>query len=114
MRFLAGALGIVCGALMIAAAARFGFATSDKSYNWSIPFGAVTFACLFGHALAARLWRDHKVASLPVFAASASVLIISLSNTLGSLTGRVNEAEAARIQIAGTVHSLTLSLERAE
>src|SRR5208337_171128 len=68
----------------------------------------------FGHALAARLWRDHKVASLPVFAASASVLIISLSNTLGSLTGRVNEAEAARIQIAGTVHSLTLSLERAE
>jgi hypothetical protein len=117
MRCLAGAFWIVCGIIIIAAAARFGFTTSDNTLNgyiWGFLFAAISFGCLFGHALAMHLWRHRKVASFLVFAGSAVALALGLSNTLGSIAGRGNEIQAKRIQIAETIRHLKRSLERAE
>lgn len=117
MRFVAGTFGIVCGLVVIAIAARYGFKTSDNDFDgyiWAFMYGSVSFGGLFGHALAVRVWRHSKLAGALVFAGSAIALIISLSNSLGAMAGRGNESQAKRIQVAETVRNLRRSLDRSE
>src|SRR5579871_5432835 len=97
MRMLAGAFGLVCGAVIIAVAARYGFKTTDSDFDgyiWAFMFGAVSFGGLFGHALGVRVWRHSQLAGVLIFAGSAFALTISLSNSLGAMAGRGNETQA--------------------
>jgi hypothetical protein len=118
MRHAVGLFGLVCSAIVISIAARYGFKTSDNDFDgyiWAFTFGAVTFGGLGGHMVGARLWRYEKQAfALVIFATSLLALLISLSNSLGAMAGRMNTAQAQRIQTADTVRDARRSLEAAE
>ncbi|MGA7325562.1 MAG: hypothetical protein WBX25_13995 [Rhodomicrobium sp.] len=116
MRIVTGAFGVVCGMVIIAIAARYGFKTSDNDFDgyiWAFMYGAVSFGGLFGHALGVRVWRHSRPAGLKIFAGSAFALTISLSNSLGAMAGRGSETQAKRLQIAETVRNLNRTLDAA-
>ena len=116
MRTFARAFGVLCGAVVVAIAARYGFKTSDNDFDgyiWAFTYGAVTTGGLFGHAVALRVWRHDKWIGLAAGVISALALVISLSNSLGAMAGRGNEQQATRIQVAETVRDLRRGLESA-
>ena len=117
MRVFARIFGVLCGAVVIAIAARYGFKTSDNDFDgyiWAFTYGAVTTGGLFGHALALRVWRHDKRIGLAAGIISGLALVISLSNSLGAMAGRGNEQQAERMRVADTVRDLRRGLERAE
>ena len=117
MRAFARFFGVLCGAVVIAIAARYGFKTSDNDFDgyiWAFTYGSVTLGGLFGHALAVRVWRHNGQIGAIVMAVSALALVISLSNSLGAMAGRGNEQQAERMRVADTVRDLRRGLERAE
>ncbi len=117
MRASARLFGLVCGAVVVVIAARYGYRTSDNDFDgyiWAFTYGAVTIGGLFGHTLALRVWRHNKPIGTIAMAISAFALIISLSNSLGAMAGRGNEQQAARMRIADTVRDLRRGLENAE
>jgi hypothetical protein len=117
MRWFARAFGLICGSIVIAIAARYGFKTSDNDFDgyiWAFTYGAVTLGGLFGHALGVHAWRHSKLVGVLVFAGSAFALLISLSNSIGAMAGRGNEQQAERIRIADTVRDARRSLKRTE
>ena len=63
MRAFARFFGVLCGAVVIAIAARYGFKTSDNDFDgyiWAFTYGSVTLGGLFGHSLAVRVWRHNR------------------------------------------------------
>jgi hypothetical protein len=117
MRVFARFFGVLCGAVVIAIAARYGFKTSDNDFDgyiWAFTYGSVTLGGLFGHAVAFRVWRHDKRIGFAAGIISALALVISLSNSLGAMAGRGNEQQATRIQVAETVRDLRRGLESAE
>src|SRR5208337_5013010 len=105
MRAFARVFGVLCGAVVIAIAARYGFKTSDNDFDgyiWAFTYGSVTLGGLFGHALAVRVWRHNGLIGAIVMAVSALALVISLSNSLGAMAGRGNEQEAERKKLEFT------------
>lgn len=118
MRHGIGLFALVFGAIVIAVAARYGFKASDNEtdgYIWGAIYGGVTLAGLCGHMIGVRLWRygKHKL-SLAVYAVSFFILLVSLSNSLGAMAGRMNTTAAARIQTADIVRDARRDLKRAE
>ena len=117
MRTFARFFGLLCGAVVIAIAARYGFKTSDNDFDgyiWAFTYGSVTLGGLFGHSLAVRVWRHNGKIGAIVMAVSALALVISLSNSLGAMAGRGNEQQAGRMRVADTVRDLRRGLDRAE
>ena len=118
MRHFVGLFGLVCSVIVIAVAARYGFKTSDNDFDgyiWAFIYGAITSGGLGGHMVGVRLWRYEKhVLSLIVFAASVLFLLISLSNSLGAMAGRMNTTQATRIQTADIVRDARRDLKRAQ
>ena len=117
MRAFARFFGVLCGGVVIAIAARYGFKTSDNDFDgyiWAFTYGSVTLGGLFGHSLAVRVWRHNGQIGVIVMAVSALALVISLSNSLGAMAGRGNEQQAERMRVADTVRDLRRGLERAE
>ena len=117
MQAFARLFGLICGAVVIMIAARYGFRTSDNDVDgwiWAFMYGAVSLGGLFGHALGVRAWRRSKLVGGLVFAGSAFALLISLSNSIGAMAGRGNEQQATRIQVADLVRDTRRSLKRAE
>jgi hypothetical protein len=117
MRTFARLFGLVCGAMVVVIAARYGYRTSDNDFDgyiWAFTYGAVTLGGLLGHTLALRVWRHNKPIGAIAMAISAFALIISLSNSLGAMAGRGNEQQAARMRVADTVRDLRRGLESAE
>ena len=117
MQTFARLFGLICGAVVITIAARYGFRTSDNDVDgwiWAFMYGAVSLGGLFGHALGVRAWRQSKLVGALVFAGSAFALLISLSNSIGAMAGRGNEQQATRIQVADLVRDTRRSLKRAE
>lgn len=115
MRHGIGLFALVFGCIIISVAARYGFKTSDNEvdgYIWAAIYGGVTLAGLCGHMIGVRLWRYgmHKL-SLSIFAVSLFVLLISLSNSLGAMAGRMNETVAARLHTAETIRNARDSLK---
>ena len=106
MRVFARAFGLLCGAVVIAIAARYGFKTSDNDFDgyiWAFTYGSVTLGGLFGHSLGVHVWRHNKPIGALVFVGSALALMISLSNSLGAMAGRGNEQQAERMRVADGV-----------
>ena len=117
MRAFARFFGLICGAVVILIAARYGYRTSDNDFDgwiWAFMYGSVSLGGLFGHALGVRAWRHSKLVGSLVFAGSALALLISLSNSIGAMAGRGNEQQATRIQVAELVRDTRRSLKRAE
>src|SRR5271154_1735375 len=117
MRWIAGLFGLLCGIVVIAVSARYGFKASDNDFDgyiWAFMYGAVSFGGLFGHALGVRVWYHSKLAGGLVFIGSVIALTISLSNSLSAMAGRGNEAQAKRLQIAETVRNLNRTLDNTE
>jgi hypothetical protein len=117
MRTFSRFFGLLCGSVVIAIAARYGFKTSDNDFDgyiWAFTYGSVTLGGLFGHSLAVRVWRHNKPIGALVMAASGLALIISLSNSLGAMAGRGNEQQAERMRVADTVRDLRRGLDGAE
>ena len=117
MRTFARLFGVLCGLVVIAIAARYGFKTSDNDFDgyiWAFTYGSVTLGGLFGHSLAVRVWRHNGRIGAVVMAVSAVALVISLSNSLGAMAGRGNEQQAERMRTADSVRDLRRGLERAE
>lgn len=119
MRHFVGLFGLLCSAIIIAVAARYGFKTSDSDFDgyiWAFIYGAITFAGLFGHMVAVRLWRQYRMRwlSAVVFVVCGLTLIISLSNSIGAMAGRANTTQAARAQTAETVRIARRDLERTQ
>jgi hypothetical protein len=117
MRTFARFFGLLCGSVVIAIAARYGFKTSDNDFDgyiWAFTYGSVTLGGLFGHSLAVRVWRHNQPIGALVMMVSAFALVISLSNSLGAMAGRGNEQQAERMRVADTVRDLRRGLDRAE
>jgi hypothetical protein len=118
MRHGVGLFGLVCSVIVIAVAARYGFKTSDNEFDgyiWGFIYASITFGGLGGHMVGVRLWRYGKhVFALVIFATSLLALLISLSNSLGAMAGRMNTTQATRIQTADTVRDARRDLKRAE
>jgi hypothetical protein len=117
MRTFSRFFGLLCGSVVIAIAARYGFKTSDNDFDgyiWAFTYGSVTLGGLFGHSLAVRVWRHNKPIGALVMVASGLALIISLSNSLGAMAGRGNEQQAERMRVADTVRDLRRGLDSAE
>ena len=116
MRHGVGIFGLVCSAIVISVAARYGYKTADNELDawiWAFTYGAVTFAGLGGHMVGVRLWRYGKRGfALTIFAASFFALLISLSNSLGAMAGRMNTTVAARIQTADLVRDARNDLKQ--
>jgi hypothetical protein len=117
MRWLSLIFGIVCGTVIVAAAARFGFRTSDNDADGIMAgflYASITIGGLVGHPLAIRVSRKSRATGIILMLVSFCALLISLSNSLGALAGRGNELQAKRMQVAETVRAAKRSLERAE
>jgi hypothetical protein len=119
MRHGVGLFGLVCSAIIIAIAARYGYKTSDSDFDgyiWAFIYGAITFAGLFGHMVAVRLWRRYRMRwlSAAVFIVCILTLVISLSNSIGAMAGRMNTTQAARVQTAETVRIARRDLKRVQ
>jgi hypothetical protein len=103
MRSLVGLFGALCGLVAVALVARYGFKTADNDVDGLITaflFGTIAVGGLGGHAVAARLWRTHKVASLVVGVVCGVALVINLSNSLGFIAGRGDRQQAERANVA--------------
>jgi hypothetical protein len=101
MRWFALTFGIICGAVVVYAAARFGFKTSDNDADGIMAaflYAAITIGGLLGHPLAFRVMRKAPIIGGGILIACFFALLISLSNSLGALAGRGNETQARRMQ----------------
>jgi hypothetical protein len=117
MRWLALLFGLVCGTVVVAAAARYGYKTSDNDADGIMAaflYASITIGGLLGHPVAIRVCRNSRTSGGILLAVSFGALLISLSNSLGALAGRGNETQAKRMQVAETVRTLKRSLDRAE
>jgi hypothetical protein len=117
MRIIAGLFAFLCGAVVVAVAARYGFKTSDTDtdgYFWGFMYGCVSFCGLFFHALGMRVWRHNKIAGGLIGLGAVLALTISLSNSLGAMAGRGDESQAKRLKIAENVRDTRRGLQRAE
>src|SRR6478609_12218088 len=102
MRSLLGAFGLICGAIVVWTVASYGYGSSDDpnvKWNMAFLFGAVACGGLFGHAVAARLWRTSKVISVIVGLICAVALIVNLSNSLAALAGRADRSTVERVAL---------------
>ena len=117
MRTIARAFGLLCGAVVVAIAARYGYRTSDNDldgYIWAFTYASVTLGGLFGHSLAGRVWRHNGLVGCIALMVAGAALVISLSSSLGAMAGRGNEQQAERMRVADTVRDLRRGLESAE
>lgn len=118
MRTGAGLFGLLCGLVIILINARYGYRTTDEqadAYMVGFFYGAIAFAGLFGHAVAARLWkRGGRISALAVGIVCFVSLLVNLSNSLGAIAGRGDQTQAKRLQVADTVKEAKRSLQHAE
>jgi hypothetical protein len=117
MRYVTGAFGLICGAVIVGIVARYGYRTADNEFDgyiWAFFYAMLAIGGLFGHALSVRLCRQSKIAAGLVFIVAALALTINLSNSLGAMAGRGNEKQAARLKIADEVRDARRDLSRAE
>jgi hypothetical protein len=105
------------GLILVIIAARYGYKLADDPADalvWGFLYGFITLGGLFGHGYALRVWRHDKRAGAFVFAVSGLALVISLSNSLGSMASRGNETTAKRQQVAENVDDLKGQLKAKE
>ena len=101
MRLIAGIFGVVCGTVVVAIVARYGYMSASTHYDGLISaalFGIIATGGLVGHAVAARIWRNNKIGATVIFLIATAALLVNLSNSVGFIAGRSDVKEAARAQ----------------
>ena len=117
MRYVALVFALLVGGALTFIAARYGYTLTDNHTDaliWGFLYGAITLGGLFGHGFALRVWRHNKGAGAFIFAVAMAALIISLSNSLGSMASRGNETMAKRQGVADAVKDARRDLESAQ
>jgi hypothetical protein len=112
-----GIFGMVCGGIVVATVARYGFKTTDNGLDGIITalfFGIIAVGGLFGHARAVRLWRAHKVAAVFVGVVSAIAFVINISNSVGFIAARGDKQQADRAKTIETAKANRAELARKE
>jgi hypothetical protein len=115
MRNAVGAFGLICGAIVVWTVANYGYGSSDDhavKWNMAFLFGAVACGGLFGHAVAARLWRTSKTISAIVGLICAVALIVNLSNSLAALAGRADRSTVERVALNKRIRADEAELAR--
>lgn len=101
MRVTVGIFGLVCGAIVVALVARYGFKTTDieaDAWIMAFLFGVIATFGLAGHAVAVRLWKHNRAISLIAGVVAFGALGINLSNSLGAIAGRSDAVTTERIE----------------
>jgi hypothetical protein len=116
MKWGVGLFGVLLSAGIIYVAGLFGYKMGDDATDawvWACGFGAITFAGLFGFMVAVRLWSYKKYGwcAIVVLLGAASVLI-SLSNGIGAVSGRMNKAQAERVKTNESIGDDRADLKR--
>ena len=91
MRTVVGVFGCLCGLVVVALVARYGFKTADNEIDGAISaflFGVIAAGGLGGHAVAIRLWQRNWLWAGVIFLIAACALTVNLSNSLGAIAGR--------------------------
>lgn len=115
MRNVVGGFGLLCGIIVIGLVGRYGFKTTDidaDAWIMAFLFAAIATGGLFGHAVAARLWRHNKAASAAMGAVSAVALMLNLSNSLGAIAGRADHATMERVGTNRAIRAAEEELKR--
>jgi hypothetical protein len=115
MRSAVGIFGVVCGLIVIGLVGRYGFKSTDieaDAWIMAFLFGAIAAGGLFGHAVAVRLWRTSRTASIAVGIVSAVALLLNLSNSLGAIAGRADTVTMERIAKNRSIRAAEAELKR--
>ena len=91
MRAVVGVFGCLCGLIVVALVARYGFKTADNEIDGAISaflFGVIAAGGLGGHAVAIRLWRRNRSWAVVVTGLIGGKLGMYVSSA--SATMRVN------------------------
>jgi hypothetical protein len=115
MRNAVGAFGLICGAIVVWTVANYGYGSSDDpnvKWNMAFLFSAVACGGLFGHAVAARLWRTSKAVSAIVGLICAVALFVNLSNSLAALAGRADRSTVERVALNKRIRADEAELAR--
>jgi hypothetical protein len=117
MRDGVGIFGLVCGVVIIALVARYGYKTTDVELDaWitAFYFGMIATAGLGGHAVAARLWGLNRPVSVAVGIVSAVALMLNLGNSLGAIAGRQDKTTMDRVAKNRDIRTAEVELKRLE
>jgi hypothetical protein len=115
MRSAIGVFGLICGVIVIGLVGRYGFKSTDVEADaWIVAFlfGAIATGGLFGHAVALHLWRYSWLASIGMGAVAFVALGLNLSNSLGAIAGRQDQAEHERIAKNRAIRAAEAELRR--
>jgi len=115
MRSAVGIFGLLCGLIVIGLVGRYGYTSTDVETDaWIVAFlfGAIAVGGLFGHAVAVRLWRRSKLASIAFGLVSAVALVLNLSNSLGAIAGRADHATMERVTTNRAIRAAEAEVKR--
>src|SRR5262245_61889204 len=115
MRSAVGIFGLICGVIVIGLVGRYGFRSTDVEADaWIVAFlfGAIATGGLFGHAVALHLWRYSRLASIGMGIVAFVALGLNLSNSLGAIAGRQDQAEHERIAKNRAIRAAEAELKR--
>jgi hypothetical protein len=106
MRLLFGCLAVVLGVFSIALAARYGVKTADTTIDAVISgsvFGAVALCAFLFDAAAVRLWfMNHRIGSVVIGLIATAALVVTFTNSLGTIAGRGDAIQAKRQNVTDT------------
>ena len=106
MRALFGALAGLLGLASICLTARYGYKSADTVIDGvisAVVFGSIALCAFLFDAAAVRLWfMKHYVGSALIGFIAAAALIVTFSNSLGSIVSRTDAVLAQRQGVAET------------
>jgi hypothetical protein len=104
MRTLFGALAVLLGLASICLTARYGYKSADTTIDGvisAVVFGSIALCAFLFDAAAVRLWfMRHYVGSALIGFIAAAALVVTFSNSLGSIVSRTDAVLAQRQGVA--------------
>jgi hypothetical protein len=104
MRVLFGCLAVLLGVVSITLAARYGWKTADTvvdGFISAIVFGLVALCAFLFDAAGVRLWfMGHRLGSVVIGLIAASALVVTFTNSLGTIASRADMTLAERTKLA--------------
>ena len=106
MRALFGVLAVVLGLASICLTARYGYKNADTVIDGvisAVVFGSIALCAFLFDAAAVRLWfMKHRVGAGLIGCIAAAALVVTFSNSLGSIVSRTDAVLAQRQGVADT------------
>lgn len=115
MRNVFGAMGILCGAIVVALVGRYGYKSTDiEADAWIVGFlyAAIATFGLGGHAFAVYLWRHSWIAAIVAGIIAFGALSLNLSNSLGAIAGRQDNQQSKVIENNRQIRSAEAEVKR--